>query len=51
MRLEPSVLLPVELTAQEVNQVMVSTSGVARVVGKLLYGSGPRLLEGPMDCW
>ncbi len=35
---------------QEVKQVMVRMSGVARVVGKLPYSRGLRLLEGPLDC-
>ena len=37
------------LTAQEVKQVMVRMSGVARVVVKVPYGGGLRLLEGPLD--
>ncbi len=50
MLAEPSARLPVVLTTQQVKQVMVRMSGVARVVVKLPCGGGLRLLEGPLDC-
>jgi integron integrase len=37
--------LPTVLTSEEVNQILTCLSGQYKLVGKLLYGSGLRLLE------
>ena len=38
--------LPVVLTGEEVGEVLAHLNGVPRLVGRILYGSGLRLLEG-----
>jgi integrase len=38
--------LPVVLTKDEVQRVILATTGVYQLIAKLLYGSGLRLIEG-----
>ena len=46
MRAHTKGTLPVVLTTDEVQRVILATTGVDQVIAKLLYGSGVRLLEG-----
>ena len=46
MRAHKKGTLPVVLTKDEVQRVIVATTGVYQLIAKLLYGSGLRLIEG-----
>ena len=46
MRAPTKGTLPVVLTKDEVQRVILATTGVYQLIAKLLYGSGLRLLEG-----
>ena len=46
MRAHKKGTLPVVLTKDEVQRVIMATTGVYQLVAKLLYGSGLRLIEG-----
>ena len=46
MRAPTKGTLPVVLTKDEVQRVILATTGVYQLISKLLYGSGWRLLEG-----
>ena len=46
MRAHKKGTLPVVLTKDEVQRVILATTGVYQVIAKLLYGSGLRLIEG-----
>lgn len=45
LRAEPKVNLPVVLTKEEVRRVILLMTGENRLIAKLLYGTGMRLLE------
>jgi site-specific recombinase XerD len=46
MRAHKKGTLPVVLTKDEVQRVILATTGVYQLIAKLLYGSGLRLIEG-----
>lgn len=46
MRAHKKGTLPVVLTTDEVQRVILATTGVYQLIAKLLYGSGLRLIEG-----
>ena len=46
MRAHKKGTLPVVLTKDEVQRVILATTGVDQLIAKLLYGSGLRLIEG-----
>src|SRR5215510_9517897 len=46
MRAHKKGTLPVVLTKDEVQRVIIATTGVYQLIAKLLYGSGLRLIEG-----
>ena len=52
MRAHKKGTLPVVLTKDEVQRVILATPGVYQLIAKLLYGSGLRLIEGsPPPNW
>jgi integrase len=46
MRAHKKGTLPIVLTKDEVQRVILATTGVYQLIAKLLYGSGLRLIEG-----
>ena len=46
MRAHKKGILPIVLTKDEIQRVILATTGVYQLIAKLLYGSGLRLIEG-----